>query len=78
MKAHFPQGKLNAITEADEHTQMEKEHELTDGEIRSESIGMARQAPAPRSPSIDQEPRHELDQLEDQLRDIEYQLKNIQ
>ena len=81
MKAHFPQGKLDAITEADEHNRIEKQHELEEGEIRSERISMARQAPAPRrlpAASSAPEPKHELDQLEDQLRDIESQLKNIQ
>ena len=33
MKAHFPQGKLDAITEADEHNRIEKQHELEEGEI---------------------------------------------
>ncbi len=81
MKAHFPQGKLHAITESEEHAEMEKEHALEDGAIRSESIGMASQARMPRKAPANPivvESHNELDQLEDQLRDIEAQLKGIQ
>ncbi|MAG60970.1 hypothetical protein CL619_04240 [archaeon] len=81
MKAHFPKGKLHAITETEEHIEMEKEHALDDGAIRSESIGMAPQARHPKAAPLNpitSESHNELDQLEDQLRDIEAQLKGIQ
>jgi hypothetical protein len=84
MKSHFPKGKLHAITEAEEHQEMEQEHALGSGAIRSESISMAPQAHMPRAlpsmkaPVQTSESRGELDALEGQLRDIEAQLKDIQ
>jgi hypothetical protein len=81
MNGHFPKGKLHAITETEEHAEMEAEHALEDGAIRSESIGMAPQARRPKPAALNpiaSESHNELDQLEDQLRDIEAQLKGIQ
>ena len=81
MKAHFPKGKLDAITEAQENQYMEKEHELDEREIALDSVKMA---PVPRRSrvaapvAVVEKPKNELDQLEDQLRDIEAQLKGIQ
>ena len=82
MKSHFPKGKLHAITETEEHEQMEKEHALEDGAVATDSVRMAPQARRPRSmpaaqPVVDKS-KSELDQLEDQLRDIEAQLKGIE
>lgn len=83
LSAHFPKGKLHAITGEDEHREEEAEHALDDGPIRSESISMAPQVRAPRMSSAKtsspvEDSKSELDQLEDQLRDIESQLKGIQ
>ena len=81
MAAHFPKGKLHAISEAEEHEQMDADHALDEGAIRTDSVGMASQARMPKKAStnpIATESHNELDQLEDQLRDIEAQLKGIQ
>jgi hypothetical protein len=78
MKAHFPQGKLNAITESEEHEEINKEEKENSLETRPRSqIVRQNQLPQAQTTST-REPKHELDALEDQLRDIESQLKNIQ
>ena len=81
MKGHFPKGKLQVITEVEEHAQMQKEHSLGEGEIRAEPVGMARQTRAPQTlPTMKAraaDSHGELDALEGQLRDIEGQLKEI-